>query len=200
MTEDAFRIVVAATAALATLAFVVQAAMMIAVYRVSTKTQRVVTRFVGDVMPVLADTGTALATANRIMHDTRPQIQEVAADAVVIAKAGREQVEHLGDFLHYVDERARTRLEQIDSIVESAVARVEHVGNTVKCAAVKPAKEVNGLAVGISAAVSALMHGLRRPGADLGGTSHDLEDVSVAEKETGECPENPYVQRSAEDS
>ena len=113
----------------------------------------------GDVGPVLANAGTTLTTANRIMDDAARHIKEVTRDGVVIAKSGREEAVRLGDLLHHVSERTRTRLNQIDNSVESAVAEIEHVGDTVKFAAMKPVKETKGLAAGIVAAVAMLLHG-----------------------------------------
>jgi len=106
--------------------------------------------------------GAVLATANRIMEDTRPRIAEIGVETVAIAKSGREQVERLGDLLHDAGERARSRLEQIDQTVENTVEQVEQVGDTVKRALMKPVREVNGLAAGITAAVSTLVHGSRK--------------------------------------
>jgi hypothetical protein len=159
MTEDIFRIVTAVAVALAALAFVMQAGMVILLYRVSIKTHRLVTTLMGDVKPVLANAGTAFTTANRIMDDAVPHIKEVTRDAVTIAKSGREEVERLGDLLHDVSECTRTRLDQVDNLVESTVANIEHVSDTVKFAVMKPVKEVNGLAAGITAVVATLIHG-----------------------------------------
>ena len=106
--------------------------------------------------------GVVLATANRIMEDTRPQIAELSVASVAIAQSGREQVERLGDLLHDASERARMRLEQIDETLESTVQQVEHVGETMKRAVMAPVREANGLAAGLSAAVSTLVHGSRK--------------------------------------
>ena len=127
MTEDAFRIVSAAAVGLAALAFAVQTGILIALYCVSTKTQRIVTKFIDDVKALLANAGTALSTASQIMDETRHPIKEVVVDAVTIGRPSRQQVRQLGDLLHYVNEHARTRLERIDSTGASAVACVEHV-------------------------------------------------------------------------
>jgi len=215
MTEDVFRIVVAAAVILAALAFVIQACVVIAFYRGSKKTQVLVARFMGEVGPVVAKVeplldragpvierlgpvidklgpaversgpalerigpaadkigqmvdnfGLVLTTTNRILEEARPRIDEIAVQSVAIAKSGREQVERLGDLLHDASERARTRLEQIDHTVESTVGQVEQAGETVKRAVMKPVKEVNGIAAGISAAVSTLVHGSRRSSVD----------------------------------
>ena len=158
MTEDFFRIVVAVAVAVATLAFVIQAGVVLEFYRRSKN-------FMGDVKPVLAKAGTVFTAANQIMDDARPQMKEFTADTAALAKSGLPQVQRLGDLLHDASERVRTRLEQIDHTVEATVERVEHVGDTVKRAVMKPVKEANGLAAGISAAVSTVVSGSRMSGA-----------------------------------
>jgi methyl-accepting chemotaxis protein len=201
VTEDTFRIVVAAAVALACLAFVVQAVAMFALYRVSRRMQRnveplteraelVIGRLApmidkiglaadnvgpvadriglvaGKVAPVIDEVGTALATANRIMQETRPRIAELSGEAVEIARSGRQQVERLGELLNDAGDRARNRLEQIDEAVESTVEQVGQVGDAMKRAMLRPVREANGLAAGISAAVSTLVHHSRKPSVD----------------------------------
>jgi len=222
MTDDVFRIVVAAAVALAALAFVIQAGVVIAFYRGSKKTQQKVAEFMEKAAPILAKVeptldqvspimerigptidrmgpvidqfgpalqkagpslerigpaadkfgqmvdrfGTVLTTANRILEETRPRIADISVETLAIAKSGREQVERLGGLLNEASERARSRLEQIDHTVESTVDQVEQVGDTVKRAVMKPVREVNGLAAGLSAAVSTLVHGSRKSSVD----------------------------------
>jgi len=101
----------------------------------------------------------ALATANRIMEETRPRISEVSREVAGIARSGREQVERIGELLHDASGRARVRLEQIDQTVDSTVEQVGQVGDKMKRAVMRPVREVNGIAAGISAAVSSLMKG-----------------------------------------
>jgi ABC-type transporter Mla subunit MlaD len=212
MTENDFRIVVAVAVTLAVLAFVIQAGVVIAVYRGSKKTQHLIAKFTRDMKAVLSKVepvlnrinperiGTTIGrmgpvidklapaadkisqmvdkmetvciTANRILDDTRPQIKELTGDVVALTKSGREQMECLGGFLQDASERARTRLQQIDHTIESAVSQVEYAGNTVKRAAMKQVKEANGLAAGISTAVSILLHGSRKSSVDSATQEH----------------------------
>ena len=201
MTEDTFRIVVAAAVALACIAFVVQAVATFALYRVSRRMQRnveplteraelVIGRLApmidkiglaadnlgpvadrigvvaGKVAPLVDEVGTVLATANRIMEETRPRISELSEEAVEIARSGRQQVERIGELLHDAGDRARTRLAQIDQAVDSTVEQVGLVGDAVKRVVLRPVREANGLAAGISAAVSTLVHHSRKPSVD----------------------------------
>jgi hypothetical protein len=75
-------------------------------------------------------------------------------------------VERIGELLHDAGDRARTRLEQIDQAVDSTVEQVGQVGDAMKRAVLRPVREVNGLAAGISAAVSTLVHHSRKPSVD----------------------------------
>ena len=83
-----------------------------------------------------------------------------------IAKEGREQVERAGELLHEAGERARNRLEQIDATVESTVGQVEQMGDSMKRAVMRPVKEVNGIAAGISAAMATLIKKPRKSSVD----------------------------------
>ena len=201
MTEDTFRIVVAVAVALGCIAFLVQTAATVALYRISRRMQQKVEPLTdevepligklglmfdkigvaadtvgpvadrigvvaGKVAPVVDDVGMVLATANRIMEETRPRISELSGEAVEIARSGRQQVERIGELLHDAGDRARTRLEQIDQAVDSTVEQVGQVGDAMKRAVLRPVREVNGLAAGISAAVSTLVHHSRKPSVD----------------------------------
>jgi len=120
----------------------------------------------GKVAPVADRVESVLATANRIMEENRPRISELSGEAVEIVRSGREQVERIGELLHEAGDCARTRLEQIDQAVESTVEQVGQVGDAVKRAVLRPVREVNGLAAGISAAVATLVHHSRKPSVD----------------------------------
>jgi methyl-accepting chemotaxis protein len=76
---------------------------------------------------------------------------------VAVARSSREQVERIGDLLHDATDRARARLEQIDQSVGNTVQQVGQVGDAMKRAVMRPVREANGLAAGISAAVSTLV-------------------------------------------
>jgi ABC-type transporter Mla subunit MlaD len=100
-----------------------------------------------------------LASVNHIVEDNRPRVAEVCGEAVAMAEKGRQQVDRIGELLDEAGDRARNRLEQIDGAVENTVDQVEHAGDSIRDAVLRPVREVNGLAAGISAAVSSLVKG-----------------------------------------
>jgi uncharacterized phage-associated protein len=201
MPDDLFRIIVTAAVLLACVAFLVQAIVAVALYRVIRKTQETISPLVekGEIVsakampviekieplvdqtieawkrvgPVLEKTApaleratTILTTSQEILAEARPRVVEMATEGAAIAKSAREQVERLGSLLQDAGERTRTRLEQIDRTVDNTVEQVEQVRDAVKHAAMRPVREVNGVAAGISAAVSTLVRGSRKSSVD----------------------------------
>jgi hypothetical protein len=159
MPDDVFRWVIAGAVILASLAFVVQAIVVVLLYRVARNTQT-------KVMPLVARAEPILATTRQILEENKPRISEVSVEAVEIVKTARLQVDRIGELLSDSAERAKARLAQIDRTVDETVEQVEQVGGVVKTAVLKPVKEVNGLMAGVKAAISTLAAGNRRPSVD----------------------------------
>jgi hypothetical protein len=123
----------------------------------------------------VAESATALLTsANRVVDDNRPRVAEVCNEAVAIAETGRKEVERVGDLIYEAGGRARTRLEQIDHVVEQTVEQVEHAGESMRSAVMRPVREINGVAAAISAAVSTFVHGPRRSSVDAATQDEEM--------------------------
>jgi uncharacterized protein YoxC len=180
MSDEVFRIIITIAVGLATIAFLVQAGVVIALYGAVRKMQSKVEPLVDRAHPILAkiepivekaspivdrigpvvdDVKRMVGTAHGILEDARPRVAEISGEVLAITHEGRRQVERIGVLLNDAGDRARTRLEQIDHTVETTVDQVEHVGDSVKRAVMRPVREVNGLAAGISAAVATLVKG-----------------------------------------
>ena len=183
MPDDIFRIVITVAVALACLAFLVQAGVAIALYRVASRMQKKVfplvdraDALVKEAAPVVAKVGpvvekagpavdsisSILSRTEKIIDEVRPRITEISTEAAAIAKSSRRQVERIGELLEDAGSRAKERLEQIDHSVDATVEHIEQAGDVMKRAVMRPVREVNGLAAGISAVVSTLVHGSRK--------------------------------------
>jgi methyl-accepting chemotaxis protein len=230
MPDDIFRIVVTVAVGIAALAFVVQAAILFAMYRTTRKMQESTSRLMGKIEPAVQRVGPALdrfepflekvgpaidrmgsvvdrvgplfdkagpaierigpmadkigvlaerasavaATTNRVIDETRPRIAQISSETVSLVSTAREQVEHFGEILHDAGDRARVRLEQVDKAVDNTVEQVENVSEAMKRAVMRPVKEVNGLAAGISAAVSTLVRGQRKSSVDAATQDEEM--------------------------
>jgi hypothetical protein len=173
MDENVFRIVVTVAVALACLAFVVQAVVVIALYRLAKNAQGRVAPLADKAGPIIDKLGPVadklgpmadqvapiLANARQILEENRPRLTEISAEALAAVKSARVQAERAGELLKDAGERAKVRIEQIDRSVDETVAQVEEVGGAVKRAVLRPVREVNGIMSGVSAAFSAYLHG-----------------------------------------
>ena len=117
----------------------------------------------GSVQRILHDSEpkveSILEKTGGLVEDARPRVSEIAVEVAGIAKTSREQVERVSDLLNGVTDRARQRIDQIDTTVGHTVEQVEQVSDAVRRAALKPVRELNGLAAGVSAVVSTLVRG-----------------------------------------
>jgi methyl-accepting chemotaxis protein len=166
MSEDAFRWVVAAAVILACLAFVAQAAIVFAMYRIAQRLQGRILPLADRAEPILTRVEPILDNARGILEESRPRIAEMTGDAVVVTKTAREQAEQWRVVLDDAAARARVRIEQIDEKVDETVQQVEQVGEAMKTAVTRPMREVNAILAGIKAAVATYVQGGRRPSVD----------------------------------
>ena len=116
--------------------------------------------------PIVDDVRRVLNSTNQIIVDSRPRISELSEEAVLVARSAREQVQEIGGVVGDFSHRARARVDQINNSVENTFEQVEHVGDAMKRAVLRPVREANGIAAGISAAMSTLVKGPRKSSPD----------------------------------
>ncbi len=169
MSDDVFRWVVAIAVIFSCLAFVVQAGVVVAIFAMLKRTQAHVLPLIDEARPVIAsgremvESGRKVVESTReMLEENRPKISAIASDTAAIARDVRGHVVRVGDLLHDTTDRARVRIAQFDDKVDTTVEQVEQVGEAVKTTVMRPVREVEGLAAGIKAAVSAYSQGRRR--------------------------------------
>jgi ABC-type transporter Mla subunit MlaD len=113
--------------------------------------------------PLIDHAKAVVANANLAIEENRPRVAEITGQAAEIARTTREQVDRLGALVEDAGDRARARMAQIDDTVTEAVEQVGEVGDALKRAAMRPVREANSVAAGISAAVSTFVKGRKYP-------------------------------------
>jgi hypothetical protein len=155
MSDDIFRLVVAGGVVLAGVCFLVQTIVMVALVR-SVKD-------IKDKVEPLADkTGPILEMVRTSAAELVPRMVEISIDAVEISKSAREQVNRVGELLKDFSDRAKAQVARIDGAVEQTVGNVQHAGESVTNAVLKPVREVNGVLAGIKTAISVYSRGTKQ--------------------------------------
>lgn len=159
MPEDIFRWVVAAAVILACLASVWQAVILAAIYRAGKEAHRAGKEAQSRIGPLVDRFEAMLTTSSKILDENRPRIAEITAETLVVAKTARLQAERISQVIDDANERAQARIAQIDRTVDQTVGQVEHAGEAVRSAVMRPVREVNGLVAGVKAAFSTYAQG-----------------------------------------
>ena len=121
MSEDVFRFVIAAGVVLAGIAFVVQAAVLLALYRVTKGGQDRFAPLAENAGPILSSTRNLLQT----LDQNTPRINEIVQDISAVTHSAREQAARLNALVEDATTRATRRLAELDQTVDLAVEQVD---------------------------------------------------------------------------
>jgi hypothetical protein len=155
MSDVTFQYIVSGGVVLAALCFLAQAITAFAILRTINKIHE-------KVVPLADKSEPILELAESSLKELVPKLLLISNEAVEISKTAREQVNRAGDLLTDFAEMAKAQVARIDGAVESTVGSVQHAGESVKDAVLRPVREVNGVVAGIKTAISVYSHGRRQ--------------------------------------
>ena len=147
MSEDIFRIVVSSGVFIAALCLLVQAVIVLLIFKTIKKLQVKVNGLIEKSEPIVD-------TVRGVVEDIRPKINTVTTDAVEIVRIGKEQVIRVGDLVRDFSERAKVQVARIDGAVDDTVDQVQTATAATKEVLLKPVRELDGIFSGIRAALS----------------------------------------------
>jgi uncharacterized protein YoxC len=179
MSEETFRWVVTGGVAIATLCILVQAVVMLVLFRVvkavQVKAEPLIEKaeeLAAQAKPIMAKVS-ALATqaepilvsAKAMLADAQPKAVKISADVVDIVAMVKQQVHEISDFLSDFVGRAKAKVERMDDAIDDTVNHVHHAGENARRAVLWPFREADGVMAGLKAALAAFASG-RRPTVD----------------------------------
>jgi hypothetical protein len=173
MSEELFRIVITAGVGIAVICIVVMTAAAVGLARSLSKVQKKVEGAMDRVEPILdsvkriteaneqkvgliADRGVEIALSAKLIAQNA---QDITFQAREIAAVARDQAYVYADVGRDVAGRAKERLAQVDNAVDVTLDKVQHAGETVRTAAVRPMREARAMFAGVKAAVATLARG-----------------------------------------
>ena len=154
MPDDVFRWVLAIGIFLSLMAFVVQTALVLAMFRVTKAMQE-------KLLPIIDATGPLVKTVRIFADENFPKFSQMTANATEILKSVQADVDRLSEVVKDVSDRARAQVARIDGAVDLTVDQVQHASESVKHAVLRPVRQVDGIMQGIRAAVAVMAQGRR---------------------------------------
>jgi F0F1-type ATP synthase membrane subunit b/b' len=165
MSDEAFRWVITAAVILSALCFLVMGIAAIVIMRVVSKLR-------AKIEATLARANPILETVKRLADENSQKISDIATSAKLIAAnakdvsiVAKDQAHRWGEVGRDLADRTKAQVARVDSAVDETVDHVQHAGEHVKGAVMKPVREASGILSGIRAGVSAYVQG-RRPSVD----------------------------------
>lgn len=152
MSEDVFRWIVAVAVILAAIAFLVQAFVVLGLYRAFRQTQARMQALAEKAHPILD-------SSRRLLDETRPKIVEITNEALEITKLAKAEMARISILVADVSDRARVKVASLDAALTDAAGTIQETVGSVRHAVVRPLREVNGMLNGVRAALGALVHG-----------------------------------------
>jgi hypothetical protein len=165
MSEDTFRWVVTGGVAIATLSIVIMAVVAVVM-------ARVVSRVKAKIDDVTERASPIIDTVRTTAQENAPKFSKIADSAVKIAAnaedisgVAKDQAHRFADVGRDIADRTKAQVARVDAAVDETVENVQHAGENVRTAVLKPVREAAAVAAGLKAALSAFAQG-KRPTVD----------------------------------
>jgi len=166
MDDNLLRIFIALTA----FAVVIQAGILMALYRSVRKTT---TRMEALATEVTSKALPTLETAHNMLVELRPKLETLAENAAESTTILRVQLGRLDATLSDVLDRTRLQVIRADELLNRTMDKVEDASEVVHKTVVSPLKHVSGFVNAISTGVEVLLGQKRRPGRNGMGVPQD---------------------------
>jgi hypothetical protein len=155
MDQQTLLIIMTVFVIVAAIALLIQAGLLFGIYKSSRAVQASTERLVPKVE--------ALVESSRIaVDDSRRLIGEVTAKTSDILDSARRQMSRIDDVLEDVAGRTRIQLDRAELVIDDAMNRAQETVAFVHQGIMRPLRDIQGVAAGLTAAISFLMRGGRR--------------------------------------
>ncbi len=154
MIPDALIYVMAAATIVGAAAVVMQALMLLGVYKSSKATHEQVT-------VISARAESFFESAGRTIEQSRKQLSEVAVKTGEVLDLTHKQLVRIDDFLGEATSRGLIQMERVEMVMDDTMTLMHETAVLLNKGFLRPIKEINAVAAGIQAALSTLFRGQR---------------------------------------
>ncbi|HVT94951.1 MAG TPA: hypothetical protein VHD76_19025 [Bryobacteraceae bacterium] len=131
---------------LAAIAMVVQAGMLIGIYRSSRALQEKVVDLVPRVELLVAST-------HKGVEQSRKQIAEIATSATAILESAKNQIVRVEEVVVDATGRAKSQMDRVELVLDDTISRAHQTVTAVQGTVLWPIRELRGVAAGVKGAL-----------------------------------------------
>ena len=151
-------------------AVIIQAAILAALYAAVRKTSGKVEALATEVSTKAVPT---LTTAQEMLTELRPRVQEIIANVEHSTRMARNQIERVDATVTDVVDRTRLQVIRADELVNRTLDRVEETSEIMHRTVVSPIRRLSGVIQGLSAGLEFFLGRKRRSSGDGVGVPQD---------------------------
>ena len=151
-------------------AVIIQAAILAALYAAVRKTSGKVEALAAEVSTKAVPT---LTTAQEMLTELRPRVQEIIANVEHSTRMARNQIERVDATVTDVVDRTRLQVIRADELVNRTLDRVEETSEIMHRTVVSPIRRLSGVIQGLSAGLEFFLGRKRRSSGDGVGVPQD---------------------------
>ncbi len=144
--------------ALTAIAFLIQAGMLVGMYLAMRKTGARMEALADEVKTKLLPTA---ETAQAMMIDLRPKIENILTNASDSSSLVRAQMQRMDAVLNDILDRTRLQVIRADELLTRTIDRVENTTEIVHKTVVSPVRQISGLVQGVTTGLEFLIGGKR---------------------------------------
>ena len=178
--NDTLLIILAVFTAVAALALVIQAGLLLAIYKASRQVQakmEELTPHIEQLAPriqAMAEDYLALAKEGKAqIHEIGEKIRDIGEKSGDILDSTRRQLARVEELVNDAAGRARNQLDRAEMVADDAMSRAQETIALVHGGIMKPVREINGVAMGVRAAIRYFMRG-GRPNPDRATADEEM--------------------------
>jgi hypothetical protein len=180
MNETTLLYVMTAFVIISAIALCIQAGMLAAMYKTTKMLQAKIDPLVPKVDSLLPKVDSLLpkvenlvAIATSTVEQSGKQITEITTRANDILDSTKRQVAIIEDVMGDAAVRAKVQMERVELVLDDTLSRAHETVAVVHDGIMRPLREVNGIAVGIRAALGAMARG-NRPTVDRATSDEEM--------------------------
>jgi ABC-type transporter Mla subunit MlaD len=166
MNETTLLEVMTAFVIISAIALCIQAGMLAAIYKTTKSLQEAIN-------PLLPKVDNLVTKASATVEQSGRQITEITTRANDILDSTKRQLAIVEEVVGEAAVRAKVQMERVELVLDDTLSRAHETVAVVHDGIMRPLREVNGIAVGVRAALSALARG-NRPTVDHATSDEEM--------------------------
>lgn len=154
MDNNALLYILTAFVVISAIALCIQAGLLFGIYATTKKLQ-------GKMEPLIPKVDALVDSAKVTVDQSRKQIVEITVKTNEILDSTKNQLKKVEEVVNDATSRAKVQMERVEMVLDDTMSRAHETVATVHSGILRPLREINGIAVGVRAAVGHLARGGR---------------------------------------